>query len=304
MKLLFGPRLMMAKEQRTEMLEYSVEVLERAEARAAGDTVNATLGVLRELTLGEFGELLWGLPNPDYPNLSAILPKMADAHVQLNWTGVQGLALLVQTCDFVSKLDYYYLKLKGACLANAKILDYGCGYGRILRLMYYFSDPDKLWAVDPWDEAIRICQNDRLLGNLAVSKYLPKSLPVDTQLFDVIYAFSVFTHTSERATIVALATLRKYIAPDGLCAITIRPREYWSNDPGYRPAAATLERTHNMTGFAFAPHQRAPVDGDITYGDTSMTLGWLEKNVPGWKIASHDRSLNDPYQLVVFLRPI
>lgn len=286
------------------MLEYCAEVLKRAEERAAKGSIDETLRVLRELTLGEFGEFLWSLPSAEYQYLSAILPKMADLHVQLSWTGMQGTQLLVQTCDFVTRLDYNYFKITGKDIANSYILDYGCGYGRILRLMYYYSNPDRLWGVDPWDEAIRICQNDRLLGNLAVSEYFPKALPVGERLFDVIYAFSVFTHTSERATISALGTLRKYIAPDGLCAITIRPREYWMADPGYRPAAPTLERTHDLTGFAFAPHQRAPVDGDITYGDTSMTLGWLEKNAPGWKIAGRDRSLNDPYQLVVFLTPV
>jgi SAM-dependent methyltransferase len=286
------------------MLAYTKTIVKSADALAAVGSANDVLAKLRELALGDFGELMWSLPNPEYANLSAILPTMADAQVQLSWTGMQGAQLLVQTYDFVSRVDYHYKNIAKGDIKKSSILDFGCGYGRLFRFMYYFTDPENIWGVDPWDESIRICNDNRLLGNYLISDYLPENLPVGDRVFDLIYAFSVFTHTSERVTKLALKTLRDYVAPTGLCAITIRPREFWSRDPGYKPAAAVFERTHDVTGFAFAPHQRAPVDGDITYGDTSMTFDWIERHAPGWEIAGHDRSLNDPYQIVVFLRPI
>jgi hypothetical protein len=113
----------------------------------------------------------------------------------------------------------------------------------------------------------------------------------------------VFTHTSERATRAALQTLRKYIAPSGLFALTIRPREYWASQPPYRDQAAEFERQHDSKGFSFAPHVRPAVDGDVTFGDTSMTIEWLQANAPEWKIVDIDRNLSDPTQLIVFLKP-
>jgi SAM-dependent methyltransferase len=285
------------------MLSIASDIVKRADSIAKKGSVKDVLNVLRALTLSDFGNLMWVLPVEEFQNISKMLPKMADVEVQNSWTGTNGFQLLVQTCDFIKSLAFNYQKITGTGLNGGAVLDYGCGYGRMLRLMYYFTDPDKLWGIDPWDESIRICRSDRLAGNFAVSDYLPTSLPVGECMFDAIYAFSVFTHTSERATKTALKTLRRYISPAGLCAITIRPKEYWALDPRYQDSLALREEVHEAIGFSFSPHPRAPIDGDLTYGDTSMTFQWLDENVLEWKIAGHDRSLNDPGQIVIFLRP-
>jgi hypothetical protein len=62
-----------------------------------------------------------------------------------------------------------------------------------------------------------------------------------------------------------------------------------------------LKASHRGTGYAFAPHM-AEAGVEQHYGDTSMTLDWLAEAAHGWKIASHEVSIEDPYQLVVFLR--
>jgi SAM-dependent methyltransferase len=285
------------------MLVYTKNIVSDAESIAEKGSITAVLRVLRKLPLSDFGELMWMLPSGEYPNLSSILPKMADVEVQNAWTGANGYTLLIQTTAFIRTLAYAYLKLTGSEPHGATTLDYGCGYGRMIRLMYYFIDPNSLWGLDPWDEAIRICQSDRLAGNFAVTDFLPTRLPVGDSKFDVAYAFSVFTHTSERATRTALQSLRKCIAPSGLLAISIRPREYWASDPRVQNEKEKLEHLHDAVGFAFAPHARPPVDGDLTYGDTSMTLEWLAANAPEWTIVDFDRNLSDPYQAIVFLRP-
>jgi hypothetical protein len=171
--------------------------------------------------------------------------------------------------------------------------------------MYYFSPPERTFGVDPWDRSIEICRADGVLSNLAVSDYLPRSLPVGDACFGLIYAFSVFTHTSERATRNALVTLRKYIEPDGVLAITIRPREYWTAVAALRNAVDSTQMLadHDARGFAFAPHNRTPVNGNITYGDTSIALGWLAENALGWQIAAYDYNLEDPLKLIVYLMP-
>ena len=71
-----------------------------------------------------------------------------------------------------------YAAITGKKLENASVLDYGCGWGRLIRVLYKF-------------------------------------------------VFSVFSHLSEKTTGTVLKTLKKYIAPDGLLVIAIRPKEYW-----------------------------------------------------------------------------
>ncbi|MGB7587297.1 MAG: class I SAM-dependent methyltransferase, partial [Solirubrobacterales bacterium] len=283
-------------------LDYLRPTLDAAEV-AAGETndIAKVLALFRTMPIDDLGIFLLGMPDPGYPRLSALFPQMAAAAVQTSWTGASGYPLLQQSLTFVRLLSQNFQAITGQPLHQRPILDFGCGWGRLIRLLYYFSDPALIYGCDPWDEAVQICRTDRVLGNLAVSDYLPRSLPFDRQQFDLVYAFSVFTHLSERAATAALKLLGEALSSNGVLAITIRPVEYWKIHPGI-PARdlAMLEAEHATRGFAYRPHNREPVDGDITYGDTSISLDYLKNNFPQLQLRKIERSLDDPYQLVLF----
>lgn len=286
------------------MFEHVTTVLQALETDTSVRTRQSALAGLRQLGMGDFGVVLLSMPHPNYPKLSQLLPAMASDEAQRNWTGNHGLPLLQQTTEFVRAMSYNFARATGRHLENANILDYGCGYGRIARLMYYFTAEENFFGVDPWDQAIALCHEAGLTTNFLVSDYLPESLPVGAKKFDLIYAFSVFTHLSYRAMTTALNTLRKYIADDGMLAITIRPVEYWQHDAHTTSKQkSALVMQHRTDGFAFNPHIRAAVDGDVTYGDTSTSLDWLETNFPEWKINGTDRCLSDGLQRYVFMTP-
>jgi len=261
---------------------------------------------LRVLGLSDFGELMISLPNKNYPKISKLLPQMASDEVQKNWTGSCGYTLLNQSLDFVRSLVYNYAKYTGKSLEDSKILDFGCGYGRIARLLYYFVNEENYFGVDPWDKSIQICNESGLTKNFLVSDYLPSELPVEENKFNLIFAFSVFTHLSERAMSTSLNTLSNYLNPNGIIAITIRPVEYWDIDVHAKEKKLVNEqkKLHQQNGFSFLPHNRDAVDGDITYGDTSMTLAWLKGKFPKFSVVGIDRSLNDAYQIYVFLKKV
>jgi cyclopropane fatty-acyl-phospholipid synthase-like methyltransferase len=146
-----------------------------------------------------------------------------------------------------------------------------------------------------------MCEQHKVKCNLALSDWVPTSLPFERQ-FDLIYAFSVFTHLSEKTAHTVLKTLRKYIAEDGLLVITIRPKEYWRIRVQGALANQTI-KIHDEKGFAFIPHNRAPIDGDITYGDTSMSLAYFESHFPQWKLESVEWNVVDSCQIILFLKP-
>jgi SAM-dependent methyltransferase len=259
---------------------------------------------LRALGIDDFGELLLSMPNPVYPNLSRLLPRMASDEVQRNWTGDSGLPLLRLTCNFIRSTAYNFSRLTKHDLADAIILDYGCGYGRMLRMMTYFTPENNLYGVDPWDRSIEECRKCGLIKNIFLSDYLPVDLPLGNIRFDLIYAFSVLTHTSKRATYACLNVLKQYLSMNGLLVITVRPLEYWNVISGItEEERINLIQRHRTEGFSFLPHPRPPIDGDITYGETSMTLDWIRENFRSWRIVGIDRSLDDNLQIYVFLQP-
>jgi SAM-dependent methyltransferase len=298
-----------------EMPDNVREILGAIETSIDGTTIRGEiLRKLRALGLGDFGRFLFSIPDLDFPKLSNLLPRMASKEIQTNWTGAYGLTLLAQTEDFVRSVSYNFFRLTGRTIESARILDFGCGYGRITRLMYYFADEDQIYAVDPWDKSIEICHSDGLTENFLLSDFLPTTLPVGNVRFDLIFAFSVFTHLSERATLACLKTLTDYIKPGGVIVITIRPVEYWAHN---RHAASLglikeQESIHSSQGFSFLPHEpssslphnlaSAPVDRDIDYGDTSMTVAWIENSFPMLRVVGQDRSTTDQLQIYLFIQ--
>lgn len=281
------------------------EIVEAAERATIGGELVAAVETLRTLSLDEFGEVLLSMPNQEYPNLAKVLPAMASTEVQTDWTGNSGYVLLKQSLTFVRAVWYFYERFSKSALSDAEVLDYGCGYGRLLRLMLYFCNPEKLTGLDPWDKSIELCRAARIPANLAVSDYLPTSLPVSGRTFDLVYAFSVFTHTSLRATKTALTALHAVTKPGGLLVATIRPIEYWDVEQQLDQAEHVfLTSCHQEQGFAFSPHNRNTVDGDITYGDTSVSPDVFAKLVPGWILIAVDRSLEDPYQRILVLQRV
>lgn len=269
---------------------------------AISEAKNSSIpSLFKNIPLDRFGKLLLDIPS-QYPNIKAFFPTMATDDIQRNWTGNCGNALLNVSLAFVKTMMFGYAAVTGQPIKDTPVLDYGCGWGRIIRLLYKYISVENIYGVDPWDESINMCFQNGVKGNLAISEYVPRSLPFERQ-FDLIFAFSVFTHLSETTTHIVFSTLRKYISPNGVLVITIRPREYWSY-PNNQAIAPAMFKKHDETGFAFTPHDRAPVNGDITYGDTSMTLDYLAAKFPQWNVELVEWNEVDPYQVIVFLKPV
>lgn len=261
--------------------------------------------MLRKLSVDQVGRLLLDVPT-DFPSLRQILPTMASEEIQRQWTGNAGLPLLQQSIAFVQSLEAGFLHYLNRSLEDAVILDYGCGWGRLIRLMYKFSPPDKIFGCDPWNVSVQICQENRLAGHLAICDYVPKEIPFPNVKFDLIYAFSVFTHLSEKTAHAVLRAIHSAVSDDGLLALTIRPADYWDHHLEVYPiglSAQAMRDIHERHGFAFIPHNRAPIDGDITYGDTSISLDYIQANWLDWRLVGTQFNPADPYQIIIFLQP-
>lgn len=242
------------------------------------------------------------------PNLVSWLPKMVSNEVQEAWTGSSGHVLLRQSISFIRIVTAAYVNATGRSLNDANVLDFGCGWGRLIRLLYKYVPADRIYGVDPMEASLQQCRDAGLRGAFFKSDYIPRALPTPAGLrFDFIFAFSVFTHLSEKVMRIALGTLAEHLSDDGLLAITIRPREYWPFIAGHdksfdKRQIADLLGRHDRLGFAFAPHQGREFEGEVTFGDTSMTLDYLRDACPQLRVTGVEWSEADPYQLIVLMK--
>ena len=125
---------------------------------------------------------VFGAIQIDRPETAAellhFLPTMPSDDVQVLWTGASGHVLLAQSVAFVRTLATYFPNRTTLPPADATLLDFGCGWGRLLRLACKFVRPSHLWAVDPWDRSIELCKEHGVLGNLRLSPWIPRELDV------------------------------------------------------------------------------------------------------------------------------
>jgi SAM-dependent methyltransferase len=285
------------------------EIYERLNGAAAegGDI----FAVLREFPVDVVGDVMLDIPE-EYVHARKAIPRMADDATQDLWTGSHGHGLLFQSCAFTKAIELGFLKHTGQDLRGKKILDYGCGWGRLIRLMYAFSPPEKIFGCDPWDRSIKLCKETGISANLEICDYFPTSVPFSEKSFDLVYAFSVFTHLSEETAATVLSAIHKSISADGILAITIRPASYWYvHQYGDMPIDIDKMRAlHKSDQYAFVPHNSSKVErpndstGVKPYGDASFSLGYINREWRDWTVVGTDVSLLDPYQTIVFLKAL
>ena len=211
---------------------------------------------------------------------------------------VQVWKLLRQSLTFARQVENNYARYCGKPLRNSTIMDFGCGYGRILRLMYYFSDPHRIWGVDAWQRSIDTCAEARMLGNFVQSESVPTSLPVGETQFDVAFSFSVFTHLAPTAADACLAAVRRHMKEGGLFIATVRPVEYWrAHDQNHGTTVADQMIGKHAHVARIRPAQRSR-GRNVWRRIRGVQL--LEK--PGWKVLGHDWSRQDMYQVSVVLQ--
>ena len=124
---------------------------------------------------------------------------------------MNGLAIFKTLRD---TLNHYELK------RMPKILDYGCGWGRITRLMATLSDDANVHGVDV--DSRLIASANECASTIQFSEIESMgTLPFDTDYLDLAFANSVFSHLSEVSAIATLGELTRVLSPDGLLIVSV-----------------------------------------------------------------------------------
>jgi len=144
------------------MFDHAIQKIRLIEAEHK--SLENTLAMLRTLTLDEFGELLLTLPNEEFPHLSSILPSATPDEVQVEWTGSCGVTLLRQSVSFLNFVAAAYTEFSGRPLRNVNVLDFGCGWGRLLRLLAFYNNPEFNFGCDAWPVSLDHARQSHVLA--------------------------------------------------------------------------------------------------------------------------------------------
>lgn len=245
-----------------------------------------------------------------YPAINSFLPDLPRPELQQQWNGASGPQLAAQSVSFYRTLKRIQRTHGDVRLADASVLDFGCGWGRLTRMLARDVEPGNLFGCDPVENILEICRATRVPANLFRSDFLPDRLPVDRR-FDLVFAFSVFTHISERAARATFSAIGEALNPGGLFTFTIRPSAYLDMNPLMAPLVKELgeRREEVLAGpaYLFVPHGEdghPQYDGtEMSYGEAVITRPWIEQNwTDGFEIVDVSVMLGDIYQVAVTLK--
>jgi SAM-dependent methyltransferase len=284
-------------------------VLTRIDA-ACAEGGRDTLALFRDLD-DDLWALLLTQEYEVYPNIKALLPAVPDPALQQLWNGASGAALATQSKAFVRKLIDRYARHGQVPLAQARVLDFGCGWGRLTRFLGRDVAPGRLYGCDPVEQILELCRTSRVPARLARSDFLPQRLPFE-ETFDLAFAFSVFTHVSEAAQESCLGALHRSLRPGGILVVTIRPPQYLLLSPIMHPALKGLGPNFRSrlggSRYVFVPHPAEPTHlqyegSEMNYGETVITLPYVQERWSSmFELLDLDLLVGDLHQVMLTLR--
>jgi SAM-dependent methyltransferase len=145
--------------------------------------------------------------------------------MQENYTGSSEFATLHEGFRAYQLFKSRYEAHVGPLGKCRGILDFGCGWGRIIRFFLRDVAPERLTGVDHSDEAIRSCRETNKWCNFALIEPHPP-IPLASQSFDLIYLYSVFSHLPEEMHWALLEEFHRLLTPGGMLIATTRLRDF------------------------------------------------------------------------------
>ena len=155
--------------------------------------------------------------------LVEMLPAFPSEDVQCRFTGAAGDDTMREAFGFYSLVRAVARQHRAQPVTS--ILEFGCGWGRMIRLFLRDVEPQNLSGIDCMPAAIDICKDTNPYCTFRLVDPLPPS-PIGQATFDLIYAYSVFSHLSEDAHEQWLVEFNRILRPGGLLVATTRPREF------------------------------------------------------------------------------
>lgn len=161
------------------------------------------------------------------PFLDRYLPGLTgDPEYEARVVGLSGPSALSQGFQIYELLKELHRKHAGKPLEHAsRVLDFGCGWGRVLRFFLRDVAPEALIGIDCSERAITSCLETNRWCRFERCEVLPPT-DLEAESFDFIYAFSVFSHLSEQAHRHWLAEFDRLMRPDGLLILTTFDRAF------------------------------------------------------------------------------
>jgi SAM-dependent methyltransferase len=185
---------------------------------------------------GWLDTLIRSLDSEQTSPLGERLPRFPSVEMQQNTTGLSAEAALRQAHAFYTDVERETRKLGRPLDAQTRVLDFGFGWGRISRTFMEKISIHNLHGVDVDPSFAEMTRELFDSDRFDVCAPFPPTKFEDGS-FDLIIAYSVFSHLSERACADWMQEFARLLKPGGVVAWTTRHDSFfdfcrWARDQG------------------------------------------------------------------------
>lgn len=153
-----------------------------------------------------------------------------------------------------------------------RILDWGCGVGRVTRFMMDDVPASRIFGCDIDEETVAWMKAN-IPGPTVITIPTMPPTPYADGFFDLIFGISIFTHFDEPTQYAWLAELARITAPDGLVAVTVLGKPN-----AHDVAQLVLEQTGFYDERSEQSEVFAPYGGNEYYRHTFHSQAYIERN--------------------------
>ncbi len=157
--------------------------------------------------------------------LRHLIPSLPSKQLQERWTGKAGHETLTEGFMIYKTFRDAFATHGGDFATGGPVLDFGAGYGRVIR--YFMKDlPEgQLFGTDHDQGLVDFSVESNPHCVFGYNDAEPPLSYADDQ-FGFLYAYSVFSHFSEDIHWKWLHEFKRIMKPGGLLALTVRPRSF------------------------------------------------------------------------------
>jgi ubiquinone/menaquinone biosynthesis C-methylase UbiE len=215
-------------------------------------------------------------------------PSFPSQELQTKFVGSADEQSLREASVFYQLVKQSSEKYDAPLTRTSRVLDFGCGWGRYLRFFMKDVDEANLYGCDTNDKILDVCRETGVPGTLSRIEPLG-NLPYPDDHFDMIMAYSVFTHLPERVHLHWLRELARVARRGSMFCLTLEPRRFidyiediaadttsdWARMLAkFKPRVDDFRRQFDAGELVFMPTNEGI---EHMYGDAVVPLSFVER---------------------------
>lgn len=215
---------------------------------------------------------------------------MPDEKLQTSTVGRSGETILRDAFMFYKFTRKMLTEHGNGLTAGTTVMDFGCAWGRIIRFWLRDIKPENLFGFEVQDRLLSYARSHVPGPTYRVSQTHPP-IPNNGSKFDLIYAFSVFSHLPEALTNEWIEEFSNVLKPGGIACLTTRPRAHIeiagteSNKSAHSAFYAELIKdkddaisSYDKGNFIFYPAHGGGSLSEADYGEAIIPPAYAKAN--------------------------